>query len=164
MQKEWLVIYTKPRNEKKVTERLTEKGIEVYCPLVTTVRQWSDRKKKVKVPMINSYVFVKVGKKGRDEILKVPGVVRYIYWLGKPAVVKEREIEAIKDILDNSADIQVSEESFRKGQLLKIGDGPFKGLEGEIIDLDRNIVFVYIRQLGCKIQFKYSKRFLEKVR
>lgn len=161
MEEKWLVIYTKPRNEKKVTERLQTKGFEVYCPLVTTLRIWSDRKKKVKVPLINSYVFVKTSEKYRDEVLMDPGVVRFIFWLGKPAVVREEEIEAIKDILDNGSDIQVSNEAFRKGDVLTINEGPFKGLMGEVIDIDRNVVYVYIQQLGCKIQFKYSKRFLK---
>ncbi len=162
MQDPWLVIYTKPRNEKKVAERLAEKGFEVYCPLVTTIRQWSDRRKKVKVPLINSYLFIRVAEHRRDEVLQDPGVVRFIFWLGRPAVVREEEIEALKDILDIGSDIQVSNQEFERGQLVKIGEGAFKGLDGEIVDVDRNIIVLYIQQLGCKIQFKYSKRFLER--
>ncbi len=162
MQDPWLVIYTKPRNEKKVAERLQENGFEVYCPLVTTIRQWSDRKKKVKVPLINSYLFIKIPAHRRDEVLQDPGVVRFIFWLGKPAEVREEEIEAIKDILDYGSDIQVSNDEFKKGQLVKIAEGTFKGLDGEVLDVNKNIIVLYIQQLGCKIQFKYSKRFLEK--
>ena len=56
----WYVLYTKPRQEKKVTDSLNAIGVEAYCPLVTVIKQWSDRKKKVQIPLINSYVFVNI--------------------------------------------------------------------------------------------------------
>ncbi|XOV91191.1 MAG: transcription termination/antitermination NusG family protein [Bacteroidota bacterium] len=73
----WYVLYTRPRNEKKVIQRL-ENEFEVFCPLVTTKRQWSDRKKKVSEPLFRSYVFVKVTEAERQDVLRTPGVVCYI--------------------------------------------------------------------------------------
>ena len=90
--RQWLVIYTKPKNEKTVSERLSSNGIEVYCQIVETVRQWSDRKKKIKVPLFTSYVFVRVQEKQRTEILQDPGVMNFVFWLGKPAVVRDSEM------------------------------------------------------------------------
>jgi transcriptional antiterminator RfaH len=84
----WLVLYTKPKNEVKVAERLAAAGITVYCPLVTSLRQWSDRKKKVTLPLFSSYVFVQLAEVQRAAVFEVPGVVRYLFWLGKPAVVQ----------------------------------------------------------------------------
>ena len=84
---EWFALYTKPRNEKKVAENLAALGIEVYCPLVTTIKQWSDRKKKVESPLIPSYVFVKIEEANRKEVFQVSGVVQYVFWLGKPAKI-----------------------------------------------------------------------------
>src|SRR5690554_7279042 len=77
----WYALYTRPRNEKKVVQGLTSLGIEVYCPMVTEVRQWSDRKKKVALPLIPSYVFVRIAETKRSMVFEVPGVVRYLYWL-----------------------------------------------------------------------------------
>jgi len=159
--KNWYVVYTKPRNEKKATSRLLSKGIEAYCPLVKTLRIWSDRKKKVWIPMFTSYVFVRITEKERLKVLQDMGVLNFIYWLGKPAVVRDEEIEAIKNIAEYSEDIKISEERFEKGKILTINDGPFKGLTGEVVDVSSNIIFIYIEQLGCKIQFRYTKRFLE---
>ena len=98
----WYVIYTQPRNEKKVAERLENIGITAYCPLVTQIRQWSDRKKKVQVPLINSYVFVNVSEKEREQVFQVSGIVRFLFWLGKPAVVRDEEILALQESLKHT--------------------------------------------------------------
>lgn len=158
----WFVIYTKPRSEKKVAERLNKNGIEAYCPLVKTLRVWSDRKKKVKVPMFTSYVFVRINEVDRYQVLEDPGVLNFVFWLGKPATVKDREIEAIKKISEGGEEVDVANVTFEKGQVVEIPDGPFRGLTGKIIDLSKNVIMVYIEQLGCKIQFKYTKRDLER--
>ena len=123
-EKNWYVIYTKPRSEKKVAERLRERGFETYCPLVKTIRTWSDRRKKVDVPMFTSYVFVKIVEHERSEILADPGVLNFIFWLGKPAIVREDEIEAIRNIADYSEDVEVSQMKVAKGQVMKISEGP----------------------------------------
>lgn len=160
MEKNWYVIYTKPRNEKKVAERLENSGYEVYCPLVKTLRKWSDRKKKVHIPMFTSYVFIHMEEREHETVIRDPGVLSFIFWLGKLAIVKDYEIEAIKEIETNAEDIKVSSLKVKKGQLIRINEGPFKGLHGKITDVGKNIVVIYIEQLGCQIQFKYSKRHL----
>src|SRR5690606_27244913 len=92
----WYVIYTKPRAEAKVAESLKKLGITVYCPMITEVHRWSDRKKKVSLPLFKSYVFVQLLPKDRNQVFAVPGVVNYLFWLGKPAQVREQEIQTIK--------------------------------------------------------------------
>lgn len=155
--KQWLVIYTKPRNEKKVTERLTQKGFEIYCPLVKTLRQWSDRKKKVEVPMFSSYVFIHVDDKNRQLVLQDPGVMNYIYWLGKPAVVRESDIEAFRHIVDNGEEVVVEGARMEKGQFLEIKEGPFKGMTGLVDKMNSQTFTLYIEQLDCKVSFQYAK-------
>src|SRR5690606_40964625 len=98
----WYALYTKPRNEKKVADGLAKLGIEVYCPMVIQVRQWSDRKKKVELPLIPSYVFVRLEEKERERVFEVPGIVRYLYWLGKPAVITDVEIKTLQGSLKNN--------------------------------------------------------------
>ena len=88
----WYAIYTRPRWEKKVNSLLLEKGIESYCPLNKVRRKWSDRIKVVEEPLFKSYVFVKIGDEHRTEVRMTTGVVNFVYWNGKPAVIREKEI------------------------------------------------------------------------
>jgi len=92
----WFVVHTKPRFEKKVEERLLSLGIEAYCPVRKEIRLWSDRKKKVDVPVLPSMVLVKLEEKKVNDVFNVNGVVRYMFWLGKRAIVREKEIDILK--------------------------------------------------------------------
>jgi transcriptional antiterminator RfaH len=152
----WHAIYTKPRSEKKVAERLSEQEIEVYCPLIKTVRQWSDRKKKVQLPMFPGYVFVRVSELERAEVLQDYGVLNFVFWLGKPAIVRDNEIEAIREIAEHGNEVNIQSKSFEVGQLVTIPDGPFKGMSGKIDKLDKRKIIVLVEQLGCTVSFKYS--------
>ncbi|AUD06959.1 UpxY family transcription antiterminator [Spirosoma pollinicola] len=93
----WYVLYTKSRNEKIVAEKLLEQGINVYCPLIKTKRKWSDRIKLVEESHYRSYCFVDLEEKKRATVFGIIGIVRYLFWQNKPAVVCDFEIEAIKD-------------------------------------------------------------------
>ena len=90
--KNWYVIYTKPRWEKKVYSLLIDKDIEAYCPLNRVRRKWSDRIKWVEEPLFKSYVFVKVTEENLSSVRLIHGVVNFVSWLGRPAVVKNKEI------------------------------------------------------------------------
>ena len=92
----WFVIYTKPQFEIKVEQTLQNIGIRAYCPVYKQIKQYSDRKKKVLKPLLRSYVLVNINDKDRDKVFSVPGVVRYLFWLGKPAIVREEEIELME--------------------------------------------------------------------
>jgi len=146
----WYVIYTKPRNEKKVAERLQQIGVTVYCPMITMVKQWSDRKKKVQVPLLSSYVFVSLADKEREKVFEVSGVIRYLFWLGKPAVVRDEEIDALKEGLkDTMASFEVK--GIKVGDLMPIPSGPFQGKEGIIRQISKNSLQLILTQLGVLI-------------
>jgi len=143
----WYVLYTKPRQEKKVTDTLNAIGIEAYCPLVTVVKQWSDRKKKVQVPLINSYVFVNIEEHQREAVFKVSGIVRYLFWLGKPAVVRAIEIEALQKSLEGIvASFEVS--AIQKNTIYKIPEGPFQGFEGIVKNINATTIQLLLVDLG----------------
>jgi len=146
----WFVIYTQPRAEKKVTERLQQIGITAYCPIVTQVRQWSDRKKKVQVPLINSYVFVQIEDKAREQVFEVSGVVRYLFWLGKPAVVRDEEIEALRESLKHAMS-SVAVTGLQIGDSLQIPSGPFHGKEGIVKQIKKNSLQLVLKELGVLI-------------
>lgn len=151
----WQVICVKPRFEKKTAERLENKGIPVYCPTVTNIRQWSDRKKKVQVPLFSKYLFVQLPEKERKRVFEVPGVIRYLYWLKKPAIVRNEEIQLIKKWLSKegaSAEI----ENLSRGDHLRIESGPFKGQRGITEHIGGNKIQLILMDLGVKISIHCS--------
>lgn len=129
----WFAVYTKARHEKKTSLELDRKGITNYCPLITTVKQWSDRKKKVKEPLFKSYIFVNVSEKEYYDAINTQGAVKYIAFGGKAAPIRDEEIENIKKLLDNNIDFSVSSEPFEIGQHVEIEYGPLQGTKGEIV-------------------------------
>lgn len=143
----WYVLYTKPRQEKKVADGLIAIGIEAYCPLVTVVKQWSDRKKKVEVPLINSYVFVHIEEHKRDAVFEVSGIVRYLFWLGKPGMVRAIEIEALQKSLEGVVtSFEVS--ALQKDTVYKIPAGPFQGFEGLVKNVNATTIQLLLVDLG----------------
>src|SRR5690606_38931490 len=131
----WHVIYTRPKNELKVASRLQKLGLEVYCPTKTEIRQWSDRKKKITIPLFSCYVFVKVNDKNRSKVFEVPGVVCFLFWLGKYAVVKENEVAAIKEWNDCDETISLWTEDLTPGDRVYIASGAFKSMEAIVKEM-----------------------------
>jgi transcriptional antiterminator RfaH len=152
----WYVVYTKPKWEKKVAEKLSQAGIECYCPLITQIKQWSDRKKKVEVPLFNSYVFVQLSETERNSVFAVPGVVRYLFWLGKPAIVRDEEINIIKKNLSasNIADISVS--SIQVGDRIKLDSGAFSNQDAIVQEISKTHYILVLESLGCVLKIKYK--------
>ena len=147
---EWYAIYTKPRNEKKVAENLAAIGIESYCPIVTTLKQWSDRKKMVETPLIPSYVFVKIAEANRKDVFQINGVVQYVFWLGKPAIIKPSEIEALKTQLAAPV-VKVDIETWTPNTEVQIKEGPFKNQMAEVDKISANKVTLIIKSLGIRL-------------
>jgi transcription antitermination factor NusG len=108
MQKNWYVIYTKPQSEKKVASFLTKKKIENFIPLVCAETQKTWRNKIVYKPLFKSYVFVHTTEQEAAAILKhADGAINLLYWLGKPAVINETEVNAIKEFTDGYQNIDL---------------------------------------------------------
>ena len=148
----WYVVYTKPKWEKKVAERLNEMGVVSYCPLITKVSQWSDRKKIIQVPLFNSYIFVQLEEADRNRIFDVVGAVRYLFWLGKPAVVKDAEIESIKDWLAVPEQYEVTLDQWKKGDKIVLDSGPFVSQTAVIQEVKTNHYILILESLGCVLK------------
>lgn len=132
--KTWHVVYTKPRWEKKLNDLLIQKKIDVFLPMYKTIRQWSDRKKKVELPLFNSYLFVNVTHEEYFEVLNTPGAVKYIFFEGKAAVLSDKQIEAIKLLIDSDLTFEVIENILPLGTKVEITKGALQGLHGEILE------------------------------
>ena len=148
MSRKWLAIYSRPRWEKKVNQLLLEKGFESYCPLNKVRRKWSDRVKIVEEPLFKSYVFVKVSEEDRTAVRMTSGVINFVYWEGKPAIIKEKEINAIKRFLNEYENVEVQPMNLQVHQRVKITTGPLMDEEGEVLSLRRKVVKVAIDSLG----------------
>lgn len=152
----WYVVYTKPKWEKKVADKLNQVGIECYCPLITQVKQWSDRKKKIEVPLFNSYVFVRLNDSERNSAFQVSGVVRYLFWLGKPAIVKDQEIEIIKKSLTAPNLSEISVSTIQVGDKIKLESGAFTNQNAIVKEVSNNYYILVLETLGCVLKIKYK--------
>jgi transcription antitermination factor NusG len=146
----WYAVYVDSRAEKKVEKELTNKGIENYLPLKTTLRRWSDRKKLVDLPLIPGYIFVRILYKSYLSVLQTQHIVGFVRFEGKPAAIPERQIDFLKRMLKQTEySWEVSVERFTPGQLVEIIAGPFIGLQAELIAIKgKKRVGVRIEQIN----------------
>jgi len=150
----WNVIYTKSRCEKKVEERLKNIGIEAFCPVRTEVKFWSDRKKSILVPVLPSMVLVKIEKNKRNQVFDIPGVVRYMFWLKKHAVVRDNEVDSLKLLLKSNNIIEQNVASYNVGDEIKISS--LEDQPGIIKKVSKNQIWVVLKQLGYVIKLKIA--------
>lgn len=132
--RKWRVLYVRPRYEKKVEKQLLEAEIEVFLPLHETMRQWSDRKKKVILPLFPGYIFVHIDERERFRTFDVAGVLKYVHFSGLLAEVRPDIIESLKILVHGApADIETTNEQIPLGSAVKIKHGPMAGMKGHIV-------------------------------
>jgi len=156
--KNWYAVYTKPRWEKKVYALLTEKGMEAYCPLNKVKKKWSDRVKWVDEPLFKSYVFVSVPEEEQTTVRMVSGVVNFVYWLGKPAVIKDKEIALIRSFLNEYTDVWAEPLDLIKNTRVRIRKGAFMDKEAKVVKVLNNKVQVIIESIGYSLMAIVDKR------
>ncbi|MBP1839132.1 UpxY family transcription antiterminator [Formosa algae] len=154
MEAKWYVLYTKSRSEKKVETQLQRLGVKAYCPVKTEIRVWSDRKKKVFVPLLPSMVLVKLLESERNLVFNVSGAVRYMFWEGVPVVVKDREVEILQDV-EAGNDMIVSDVSVLKpGKSIELSDFGFELQTGKVKYVSGNQCWVVLKDLGFVVKLQ----------
>jgi transcription antitermination factor NusG len=155
----WYALYTKSRMEKKVAERLLVQGIECYCPLIKKKKQWSDRKKWIEEPVFKSYVFVNIDQTKQNILVRqTVGVVNFVYWLHKPAIVQDDEIDLIKSFLAEHSEVESSSKSIKVGDFITLDSGAMMGQTAEVIAFkNKNEVRLLIKSLGFELVAKINK-------
>lgn len=163
--KKWYALYTNPRAEKKVTQLLSNKGFEVYLPLQTTIKQWSDRKKKVEEPLFKSYVFVNIQyEKEHVDVLNTLGVVKFIKIGRELTPIRGEIIKAIQLSLEHFDELQTSSEQFSINQPVEVIAGPLQGYRGIIAEQHGNRYFaIQIEQLGTHLLLKVPANHLKQL-
>ncbi|MBR2647808.1 MAG: UpxY family transcription antiterminator [Sediminibacterium sp.] len=161
-EKRWYALYTKPRWEKKIDTVLLRKGIESWCPLQKVERQWSDRKKIIEDPLFKSYVFVRIDDTERTKVLMTDGVLNFVYYLGKPAIIKDEEVNTIKMYLaEKDARISIiAEEGFRDGDKIRVNYGVFMDKQGTILRGGKKKVYVQLQSLGQVMVVEFPAEYL----
>jgi transcription antitermination factor NusG len=167
-ERHWHALYVRSRSEKKVLSQLQEMGIEAYLPLVTQVKQWSDRRKKIEEPLFKSYVFVHSNAKEYLPILNVYGVMRFVTFEHEAVVVPDNQIVAIKKFVEDYEHGEEykmqNHEELREGQLVRIINGPMKGLQGRLETIyNKRHLIVYIEVVGQYIPVHLPRAKVEPV-
>lgn len=162
--KKWYAIYTRPRWEKKVHQLLVDKGIESYCPLNKVKRQWSDRVKKIDEPLFKSYVFVRVLEEEKTSVRMTNGVVNFIYWLGKPAVITNKDIEIIQRFLGDYEEVELEALELSPQDKVKVKLGVFTNEVAEVLKVGKKKVEVRIESLRYKLVAWVEKNKLELIK
>ena len=160
----WKALYVASRSEKKVVSRLTELGLEAYVPLKKEKRQWSDRKKTVITPLINGYVFVQLDEKQRETVFKANGVIQYVKFNGADAVIRDAEIEVLKEIEEKGYHAEARPlEKLEAGQRARILHGQFKGMSGIVERKAAGEVYtIQLESIGYSVKINLPAEILSK--
>ena len=151
----WYVIHTKPRGEKKAEEQLLSLGINAYCPTRSEFKMWSDRKKKIYKPVLPSMILVNIDDKDINRVFESALVVRYMFWMGKRAVVRQSEIDILKKYLNGNYNLIETKLSG-----LKLGDDfkltSFNNEKGIVSRISNNNIWIYLKSIGYSVKLKLA--------
>lgn len=154
----WVAAYTKPRNEKKVLDRLVDAGVEAYLPLQRTLKQWSDRKKWVEEPLLRSYIFVRITEREYYQVLGIPGMVRYVMFEGKAAPIPDKQIDMLKLFMGMDVETEIVDEELSPGEMVEIVGGKLAGFAGEMVRHNgKNKVVVRLEHISHSILITLPK-------
>ncbi|THU40210.1 UpxY family transcription antiterminator [Niastella caeni] len=159
--KKWYAVYTHAKWEKKVANLLARKEIENYCPLNRVLKQWSDRKKIVYEPLFTSYVFVRVSQKENISVLQTDGVLNYVNWKGKPALIRDSEIELIKNFLFDHSNVRLEKIAVEVNDTVRIKYGLFVEQEGRVTEVMDKTIRVLLPSLGYAMLAEIPKSHIE---
>ena len=151
----WYVLHTKPRSEKKVEEQLLSLGINAYCPTRSEIKIWSDRKKRIRKPVLTSMVLVNINENDINRVFESPLVVRYMFWLGKRAVVRQSEIDILKKYLDGTYNlISSNSSSINVGDDFKLPS--FNNEKGIVSRISKNNIWIYLKSIDYSVKLKLA--------
>lgn len=161
--KVWRAMYVASRQEKKIAELLVRKNIEAYVPLVKTMRQWSDRKKMVELPLLSGYVFARITPEEQERTIQTKGVVNFVRTEGKIATVRDNEIDQLKQLIELGYQMEVNgiKRNFKEGDKIRIASGALKNIEGFVLEnKEGKFIEVVLESIGQSIRVKLPEEIL----
>lgn len=158
-EKKWYVLYVKLNHEKKLENRINvwAEDIEAFCPTRTEIRVWSDRKKKIRVPLLTRIVFVHTTEANRSKVFDIPGTSYYLHDNGVPGVVQDNEIEHLKRISENPHIKGHEIEAFKPGISIALDKFGFENEDGIIQKSNKNNIWVVLKSLGFVVKLQLNK-------
>lgn len=159
----WYAVYTRPRWEKKVAELLTKKNIENYCPLNKVRKQWADRSKIIYEPLFTSYLFVNIPTTDLIHTKETDGVLNFVFWQGKPAVIKDEEIKVIKRFLQEYENVSIERASISPNDKVRVMNGALMMREGEVLEVRHKTVKILIPSIGFSLVAEVDRENIEKL-
>lgn len=149
----WFAVYTAPRAEKKVKERLDAESIENYLPLRTETRIWTDRKKKISFPLIPGYIFVRVSPEEFVKILNVPGIITFLKEKSVPASIPENQIRRLRLMVEHAVDeVEFLTRPLQVGDKVQVKCGELEGLIGDLIETrGKYKIAIRLQYFGCAL-------------
>ncbi|MGC4055479.1 MAG: UpxY family transcription antiterminator [Paludibaculum sp.] len=150
----WYALTVRPQHERTVELALSARGLTTYLPLFETVRKWSDRFKKLVVPLFPGYIFCRFDGSSRVQVLKTPGVISIVSTGQTPTPVPDSEVEAVQKMLASGSPVEPCD-YLKEGERVRIGDGPMAGIEGillEVRDAYRLVVAIELFQRSVAVQ------------
>jgi len=159
----WYAVYTRPKWEKKVAELLTKKNIINYCPVRKVNKQWADRKKVIDEPLFTSYVFVCISASEYFAALETQGILNFVHWLGKPAIIKDEEINTIRHFLTTYKQVTAIQD-VRSHDKIRVLNGALMFLEGEVVEVKNKTVKVLLPSIGYHLVAEVEKTNIEKIK
>lgn len=163
-ERKWFAVYTKPRREKKVAELLTRKEIENYCPLNKVMKQWADRKKIVYEPLFNSYVFIRIAESDHYKFRNTDGIINLVHWLGKPAVIRDIEIDMIQRFLGEHDNVTLEKTPVNVNDLVRVISGPLLEQQGQVVAVKGKKVRLILPSLGYMMSAEIETEKIEVLR
>ena len=162
--KKWYVVYTRPRWEKRVAQDLEGAEIEYYCPMTRIEKQWSDRKKKVTEPLFKGYVFIRLEKPSIKDLVAITGILNFVHWLGKPAVVNNKDILTIRKFLNEFDEVQLedSQQVFQPNDRVWVRTGVMMDYNGMVLEVKGSKVKVLLQSMGASLVAEFKKKDLDK--
>lgn len=148
MQKKWYAVYTKPHCEKKVTTLFTKSKIENFCPLNRKKIKSFRRSKILQEPLFKSYVFVYITPEEVDLVRRKDGVISMLYWMGQPAVIKQDEIDAIREFTSDHKNITLEKSHVNRDEVVHVVDGPSYSIDGNVFAVKNKALKVSLPSLG----------------
>ncbi|MFK7947693.1 MAG: UpxY family transcription antiterminator [Saprospiraceae bacterium] len=160
---QWFAIYSAFKKEKYAKKLLEKKGIETYLPLQKVVRKYKSKVKKLEIPLINCYIFVRITKQDYVKVLETDYISRFVK-IGKDLfAIPGEEIEVMQRILREDVEIEIEQNRFYQGDEVKITQGNLMGLTGKLVEFHgKEKVVVKLNTIGYSIQMEMDKGLLKK--
>lgn len=161
----WYLLYTRSRYEKVVEEQAIKAGFQAWVPLVTQLKQWSDRKKMVSEPLFRSYCLVRCNASDLSRMASLPGAVKSIYFNGKPASLRDDEVAKIKEILEAQQYKEIAVTALSQGDLIRVKKGAFTNCIAQVENVDEKhqSLTLVLEESGFMLRIKLNADAYEKV-